>query len=612
MKNMFGKRRHPAATPVGANGADAIVNPFDNTLIDALAPSHVYVDQPDCVMLSNSEWMRFWYVRDWPTTLSREGWLRLLRFPANVRVSIHLEPVAPGAIARQLRGQITALRASRHLRAKQMRDPSITEDETIQSAEDMARRAEAANEPVYFIVGAIALTASSKALLDSLSIEVERVCQNAQLVVDRALGEQLDGMHAVLPEAGWHFRQHERNATIDTLVNLMPALPEEAVMPEGVFFGVDQRNGTLAVLDPFKFVNGNMIIVGQPGVGKSFWTKDHIEQCLGAGYRVYVIDIEDEYRQMCADMGGRYIDMRLSGENKINVMDFDPHDPDGFAGNRAALAGFLSAVLKQPIITRLDSALDRAYRRAFEAKGIFLHDSSSWYAEEMPLLEDLYRALRDDASDAAQLIAESIEPMVGAGTRAAGFNCRTSMDIREDPFVVFGLKGLDEQLLPIRVKQVQLFTWRQMLDGRLRRTVEVIDEAWFLMDSESSAKDLAERAKRFRKKNGSLIVATQQVSHFLANRQAKDVLDNAATHLLFKQPESMAGEVAALFGLNAAERNLLTLLPPQQFLLKLYGANLAPVTALHLHKPAPGTRYAAFTTRPDELLAIREQEAPDG
>jgi type IV secretory pathway VirB4 component len=157
---------------------------------------------------------------------------------------------------------------------------------------------------------------------------------------------------------------------------------------------------------------------------------------------------------------------------------------------------------------------------------------------------------------------------------------------------------------PRRIRQIQVFTWNQMLRSRagraLARTIEVVDEAWYLLQFADTARDLCERARRFRKKNASLVIATQQVDDFLANPYAATILGLASTHLLFGQKPTAVGRLAELFQLTAGEAGQLTRLDPGQYFLK------TSKLRMFLYKPAPPDRHRLYTTKPSELLAMAE------
>ena len=71
-------------------------------LADLLAPAFMDFAIPDCCSFSPTEWLRIWYVREWPHALADRQWQRLVGFAGDLRASLFLDPLAPGAVGRHL------------------------------------------------------------------------------------------------------------------------------------------------------------------------------------------------------------------------------------------------------------------------------------------------------------------------------------------------------------------------------------------------------------------------------------------------------------------------------------------------------------------------------
>lgn len=582
------------------NDDSLLVNVLEQyDLVDKLAPAAMNFAMPDTCQFSATEWVRTWYVRDWPTTISYDNWRRLLNFPGDVRISLFLNPLPPAIVSKQLERQATAIQASRFVRLFQRRDPSPGEDNDYAQIMRERNRVEVQGEPFYFLTAVLGMVARSKKDLDDWSERLENLCQDAGIVIDRALWQQEEGLESLLPINSNRLGNHQRNATLDTLACMFPFVGDEIVMPGGVFYGFNTSTGTAIVLDPYALENPNTIIVGIPGGGKSYFMKDLIEQYLLDGVRVYIIDIEEEYRALCDDLGGVYLDMGIKSRHKINVLDPDPYDSEGLASAYQSFKGWMMTALERGLAPQESEALDQAYLSCFAQFGINKDDNAT-LRRTPPRLEHLHSHLMKVGTPAALTLASALSPMA-KGMDAEAFNCDTTVkDIWAQPLVVFGLKDVPEAMKPRRIRQIQQFTWNQMLRG-LRRTIEIVDEAWHLLQNDATAQDLAERARRFRKKHGSLFIATQHVDDFASNRHAATVLSLASTHLLFLQQDTSTELIAGLFKLNAAETARLTSLLPGEFLLRTNRAKML------CYKPVPPERHMLYTTRPDEVSAMLAQ-----
>jgi type IV secretory pathway VirB4 component len=85
----------------------------------------------------------------------------------------------------------------------------------------------------------------------------------------------------------------------------------------------------------------------------------------------------------------------------------------------------------------------------------------------------------------------------------------------------------------------------------------VIDEAWWLMQHEDSAKFIFGLVKRSRKYYLGVTTITQDVNDFLLSPYGQAIINNSALQLLMKQSPASIDIVGKTFLLTAQEKNLL-------------------------------------------------------
>jgi hypothetical protein len=591
------------------NESASVVNILDNVLLDALAPSFMDFGPSDCCAFGPAEWLRVWYVRDWGRTMSYAQWRKLLCFPGDARIALFLTPIPPGLVARQLEQQATALQSGRYLRVMMKRDQSIEENNAYREILEELHHVQVENHPFYYLTVVFGLAGSSKEELDRWTTRIEQQFSDAGLVCDRAINQHEDALKCLLPHAMNELGNHRRNIRLDSLKNLFPFTGEEVVQTDGLFLGHNLANGMTVVLDPFEQTNPHTILVGTTGSGKSFFMKDAIEQHLLAGTRVHVIDVDGEYQSLCEDLGGVYLDMSATSPHTINVL--EPNPEEDLAESFLMFKGWLVTALGR----RLDSgeavALDKAYKRTFERFGISETDRAT-LLRRAPLLSDLHEELlsvppQEVGFADAQRLANELYPLA-LGMESRAFNRLTNVNTRNNPLVVFGLKHI-EQASPLfskRVRQIQQFTWTRLMrtagEGRLSsipRTVEVLDEAWYLLGREETAEDLAARARRFRKRNGALLLATQHLEDFAQSHHSEVVLSMAATHVLFHQEAAGIDAVSNLFKLTTGEKRFLLQARPGEYLLVTSQLRCA------MKKTVPAERHALYSARAKDVAPVK-------
>ena len=196
--------------------------------------------------------------------------------------------------------------------------------------------------------------------------------------------------------------------------------------------------------------------------------------------------------------------------------------------------------------------MDRALVETYRQKGITTDPKTQ--TKEPPLMEDLYKTLLGMEDATAQNLALRLEKFI-KGSLSGIFNQQSNLDIK-NPFTVFSLKALEEELRPIAMHIVLDFIWTRVRKT-LKKRLLVLDEAWYLMRHEDSASFVYGIAKRARKYYLALTTATQDVLDFLSTDYGKAVLSNSSIQILLKQSPTEIDVVAKVFYLSESEKQLL-------------------------------------------------------
>ena len=131
----------------------------------------------------------------------------------------------------------------------------------------------------------------------------------------------------------------------------------------------------------------------------------------------------------------------------------------------------------------------------------------------------------------------------------------------------------------------------------MRRRLMIIDEAWWMMQFEDSAKFLHGLAKRARKYYLGLTIISQDVEDFLASRFGKAIVSNSSMQILLKQSTASIDIVAETFGLTEGEKYLLLESDVGEGLF-FAGLNHVAIKVI-----ASYSEDQIITTNPEQLLA---------
>src|SRR3989338_6693801 len=119
------------------------------------------------------------------------------------------------------------------------------------------------------------------------------------------------------------------------------------------------------------------------------------------------------------------------------------------------------------------------------------------------------------------------------GTFAQFFNQPTNISM-EKSLVVFGIRDMEDELRPIAMFIIMRYIWNEVR-SELKKRILVVDEAWWLMQSEDGASFLFGICKRARKYYLGVTTITQDIEDFMKSGYGKAIITNSSLQLLLKQ-----------------------------------------------------------------------------
>ncbi|MDC0764168.1 DUF87 domain-containing protein [Brevibacillus sp. AG] len=144
----------------------------------------------------------------------------------------------------------------------------------------------------------------------------------------------------------------------------------------------------------------------------------------------------------------------------------------------------------------------------------------------------------------------------------------------EDQMLVgFDLSSFEsnERLSEIAYHVIFKWCWEKFIKGNpIRKKRLLCDEAWRMVDDEQSVNFLEKAARRARKRNCSLTIATQDFQRLANNEKARAVVSNCHTVFFMKQDDKSRDSVAETFKLTEGEISLLSAeIPPGEGILRV-------------------------------------------
>jgi hypothetical protein len=244
-----------------------------------------------------------------------------------------------------------------------------------------------------------------------------------------------------------------------------------------------------------------------------------------------------------------------------------------------------------------NSILDRALILTYREKGITFDPNTQ--TKTPPLLEDLYKVLKGMAETEAHGLARRLEKYI-MGSGAGVFNEASNFEIN-NPFTVFSIRDLQDELKPLAMYLMLDFIWTKIRKERKRRLL-IVDEAWYMMQSEDSAKFMYSIAKRARKYYLGLSTITQDVADFLNNDMGKAIISNSSIQMLMMQSPTAVEKLQEVFNLSDGEKNFLLNADIGQGLF-FAGSNHVGIQIL-----SSVAEHELITSDPRDLEKLKEKE----
>ena len=522
-----------------------------NSVADVLAPSSIEVDFNN--IRGGEKVYKKFFLSGYPRYVSA-NWLEpLINFSSSMDISMFIYPTDAPDVLSDLRRKIAEMEATvaSSIEEGMEIDPKVQAslEDALAVQEELAKGV----ERFYQFSLYISLIADSLEQINEDSKKLVSTLNSILLLPKTATLQMEEGFKSTIP-LGRDLLFLTRNMDTTSLASTFPFTSAMLTQDKGIMYGINQQNGSLIVFDRFSLENANEVVLGKSGAGKSYLIKLEALRQFMFGTEIIIIDPEGEYSKLAEAVGGEIVEFSANSAIKINPFDLSGVYEEGeneLGLKILSLHGLLKIVFGKLDPTS-DAILDRALVETYRQKGITVEPKTQ--KETPPLMEDLYKVLlgmeEKNASDLALILEKFIK-----GSLSGIFNQQSNFDIK-NPFTVFNIKGLEEELRSIAMHIILDFVWTKIRRD-LKKRILILDEAWYMMEYEDSASFVYSIAKRARKYYLGLTTATQDVEDFLSTDYGKAVLSNSSLQMLLKQAPSEVDLVANVFYLTEGEKQLL-------------------------------------------------------
>ena len=579
----------------------------DRTVKDFIA---VDVDRTsEEYMKVGGKYVRSFLLNGYPSIV-QVGWLEdLYSFDGDVDTVIHVMPSDERGALDQLTAKITQFEAQLEMESKKGNIRNITSlQDKISSLIAQRRALEQNYENLYYIqIGANIYDDS----VESLKKQTEKLIgklKGRRINVDEMYLRQEESYKSVLPIGQSFVKDKFRNFNSGALSACFPFYYSEIYHKNGTFIGINSDTMTPVFVDFYDrsiLNNSNASVFGQAGSGKTFFVSLLTLRSAIKGIRTIIIDPEGEYKKICDIVGGANLKISPDAKSGINPFDIEEEiDDEGvvFVDIKSKVADILNliAVMVGGLTNEAKATVAHVIGETYKEAGITedpnsLYEIGNFFDEStgeliqkrkkpMPTLSNLRNNL-EKYRKSAETNVEILSPIVNTlGMFCKGgiydmFDRQTSDNLKDffdAPVVNFDISQLEESVLrPIGMYIAMTWTWEKFVkkNPKIKKRI-VCDEAWMLVNKnmaghEFTAQFLENCARRIRKRNGGLLVASQNFMEFADNPQGRAVLTNTVVNILLKQNPTDIDAVQEVFKLSGGEKQYLLTAKRGQILIRM-------------------------------------------
>lgn len=563
---------------------------------DVIAPSSIEVDFSFVKIDDN--YIRTLFVTGYPRYVSANWLSPLINFNHSLDVSMFIYPSDSKDTLDSLRRRLAEMEAEINTDIERGRIPQASTEAALEDAKSLQEQLVKGAERFFQFSLYISISAESEKELNTVTSQVQSMLASLLIISKVASLSMEEAFKTTLPYCKDKL-MITRNMDTTALSTTFPFTSSELSDNQGILYGVNSHNDSLIIFDRFSLENANMLVLATTGAGKSYAVKLEILRSLMFDTQIIILDPENEYEMVTKAVGGNYISFSANSPHKINPFQIARplESTEDEMGYKYLFLMSLLKIMIGEMSPLEEAAMNRALVLTYRQKSIT--EDPSTHTLEPPRMEDLYRALIGMEDSVAKILAARLERYV-MGSIKGTFDQQSNINI-DAPVTVFSMRDLADEIRPIVMFMILDFVWTEIRKN-LRKRMLIVDEAWYLMRYEDSAKILQGFVKRARKYYLGVTVISQNVDDFLASPYGKAIITNSALKFLLKQSSAAINQIAEVFYLSQGEKQLLVSAGVGEGIF-FAGQNHVAIRVI-----SSPDEHALATTKPSEIIEARNQQ----
>ncbi|MCA9308146.1 ATP-binding protein [candidate division WWE3 bacterium] len=452
----------------------------------------------------------------------------VIRLPYSSNMSIKVSHLPVSNVVNNLRQNIFTLEAKLASQRKN-EEVSYVDDQLKLENLRMVERKYAAKEskPVNFSLQ-YSLIGDDLDTLASDCLEVENTFASLDMHLMSTRFNQINGFNSTFLGGNDVLKKY-RNLDTDAVSSMYPFTLPTQYDQSGILYGVNEKNNTLVIHDiknTAENKNANVAVIAKSGAGKSYFIQSLIAREAMLGHKIFIFDLEDEYKTICESYGGVYVEFDASSKNFINPFEFTSSNTKDIHAKAYSVSLILEKLYKEPLSESTRIKLSNL---------LIEH----YLTHRTPLFKDLVSCLLKSKDIDLCRIGEVLKANYLNPHNPFGnyLNKTTNLDISKTNIIVFNLR--EENLgvyWDVSAMIVMEWIWEQMHQED-QFTQVIFDEAHKLLDISNRKKEnayllyyLEAYCRGIRKRNGGIKIITQNLTDLYDrnNKSASAILENTS------------------------------------------------------------------------------------
>lgn len=537
---------------------------------DVIGPTVMDFSKQDYFVMDD-RYVRTFFIKSIPSRLSSTLLENLSNISANSLISVHYDIQPQDKAVEFASAQVTniggeVVKAQKNL-TKAGASPDLISPK-LKNARDNASRLLAqlteGDEDLYHITIVATVFADNKDDLSNVTTQIVTRAKERLCTLDILKTQQEQGFDSTLP-LGINLVHTHRVLPTDSVCAIHPFSTQELQIKNGFYYGLNQTSKNIIVYNRSISNNQNGVILGCPGVGKSFAAKMEMYQAYlnTKNSQIFIIDPEREYVGLGNVLNSTVFRIMPGGTNYINPLDLDiSKDDEGgnpfsekvdfvisiiesMLGGRNSLNGYLKSII--------DNTLQNLYAPYLQQ---IEKQRKTIDIDIAPTLKDFYEELRSRKEPEAKNLAAAIQ-MYCVGSLDL-FAHRTNIDTN-NRMIIYDTKNIGTNLQELGMQICLNDIWNRMIANKKKniRTWFYIDEFYLLLHQKSSAEYLQMVWKRARKWAGTPTGITQNVSDLLESEEGNTILKTSDFALLLNQSFQDRLALAQIYELSEEQQSFI-------------------------------------------------------